>query len=213
MGKTIFTLLICLSLILPMRTNMTFAEENYNPNEITYPTFLDKSFQERIRKEIDKIIEEYDGKIYVKTYNNFDEIKNHIVEDPGAIFYDPEVSSKRVQLLMAYRIGDSVDEFQAILIDEENYNPDEITYPTFLDKSFQERIRKEIDKIIEEYDGKIYVKTYNNFDEIKNHIVEDPGAIFYDPEVSNKRIQLLMAYRISSSADEFQAILIDYVDS
>ena len=117
MGKTIFTLLICLSLILPMRTNMTFAEENYNPNEITYPTFLDKSFQERIRKEIDKIIEEYDGKIYVKTYNNFDEIKNHIVEDPGAIFYDPEVSNKRIQLLMAYRISSSADEFQAILID------------------------------------------------------------------------------------------------
>ena len=29
---------------------MTFADEKYNPDEITYPIFSDKIFQEKIRK-------------------------------------------------------------------------------------------------------------------------------------------------------------------
>lgn len=121
MRKTIFTLLICLLLILSVGTNMIFAKETYNPDNIIYPTDSDKSYREDTKKEIDKIIEEYDGKIYVKTYNSFDDlnnyINNHIVEEPGEIIYAPEVSDNRIQWLMAYRISSSTDKFQAIFID------------------------------------------------------------------------------------------------
>ncbi|GFN34862.1 hypothetical protein [Tepidimicrobium xylanilyticum] len=200
---------------------MFFAEGTYNPDEIIYPTYSDKSYNEESRKEIDKIIEKYGGKIYVKIYNNLDELNDymnaHMLEDSDAIIYDPEVSNKRIELIRADRINELGDEFQAIFIDKENYNPDEIIYPTYSDKSYREDTKKKIDKIIEEYDGKIYVKTYNNLDEFKDyiddHMVGDSEMIIYDPELSDRQIEFLMAYRIKISADKFQAIFIDYVDS
>lgn len=82
----------------------------------------------------------------------------------------------------------------------------------FQTKYSKKRLEK-IHKFNEDYDGKIYVKTYSNFNEIKNYIVEDPGGIFYDPEVSSQSIQLFITYRTGDSTDEFQAIFIDFVDS
>ncbi len=117
MKKFFSILLICFSLILTIGTNIAFTDGNYNPDEITYPTFSNKLSQEKIKKDVNRIFEGYNGEIYVKRYKNFNEIKSHIIKGTGSMLYDPEVSSKFIRLFKAYRINDSTDEFEAIFID------------------------------------------------------------------------------------------------
>jgi hypothetical protein len=102
-------------------SNVSSAKNKYNPEEVSYKSSFDKNYEKDRNKRISKIVEEHDGKVYVKQYSSFEDFKNYLIdEDDGAIFYDPEVSDKKISLLIVYRIDKFTDVFEAIFMDYES---------------------------------------------------------------------------------------------
>lgn len=111
-------------------------------------------------------------------------------------------------------IGGIATVFSAYAVDM--YNPEDITYSYADDKngyekSYLEWRNKDVLKMVEEFENKVYVKQYSSFNELKGYLIsEDDGSIFFDPEISDKKISFRRAYRVDKFSDVFEAIFVDY---
>ena len=123
MRKLLFTFTVCFLLITALSINMSLAKNMYNPEDITYSYIpvengYEKSHLEWRNESISKIVGEYDNKVYVKQYSSFEELKSYLVnEDSEAVFYDPEISDKKISFRKAYRVDKFSDVFEAVFVD------------------------------------------------------------------------------------------------
>jgi hypothetical protein len=125
MKKILFTFTACFLLTTTLSINMSLAKNMYNPEDITNSYIpiengYEKSHLECRDESISKILKEYDNKVYVKQYSSLDELKSHLVsEGSEAVFYDPEISDKKISFRKAYRVEKFSDVFEAVFVDYE----------------------------------------------------------------------------------------------
>lgn len=125
MKKSLLVLTVCFLLITVLSINMSFAKNMYNPEDITcfhdsYDSGYGKSDHEEEKKNISKLLEKHDNKVYVKQYSSFTELKKYFVgEDTDTAFYDPEIIDKKISFRYAYRVKRGSDVFEAIFVDYE----------------------------------------------------------------------------------------------